>query len=451
MWLWGSYGRDQINLITAGGATDNTTLEDFNAKFNWQIVPSNTVDVWYLRSDKLKFGRNAGLTRPQETSWNQTLPQNTWKVADSQIVGSSLFLTAQYNGLNGDFTLDPQGDPNRQTFIDEGGVWHNTYEFFAGPRPQRQVKADTSYFFNAGTVGNELKAGFGYLKSRRPVDLAVAGLADCRSTRVRDRPAAQTYGDLFDCGGPCATITRQSNLSIDNKYYSAYLQDAITFDRLTVNLGVRWDQQYGNNNPTTILGNPTPVRRGRHRADGRLSGRQQAVHVERLAAARRSDLRVRLEPDDGVQGELLALRRGPRNEHDGPDQSDQLGVLRVLRLERRQRRRARRARRGRRLRSVQPDHVAQRRPGQPGCRGLAELVRSGIPRAEDLGGRRQAWITSSCRRSRSERPTLTANSRDSSTAIRRASRARTTRSTGRSAARCRPRWEAARTRPRSTS
>ncbi|HEY7113566.1 MAG TPA: TonB-dependent receptor, partial [Thermoanaerobaculia bacterium] len=65
MWLWGSYGRDQINLITAGGATDNTTLEDFNAKFNWQIVPSNTVDVWYLRSDKLKFGRNAGLTRPQ--------------------------------------------------------------------------------------------------------------------------------------------------------------------------------------------------------------------------------------------------------------------------------------------------------------------------------------------------------------------------------------------------
>ncbi|HTO77041.1 MAG TPA: TonB-dependent receptor, partial [Thermoanaerobaculia bacterium] len=26
MWLWGSYGRDQINLITAGGATDNTTL-----------------------------------------------------------------------------------------------------------------------------------------------------------------------------------------------------------------------------------------------------------------------------------------------------------------------------------------------------------------------------------------------------------------------------------------
>ena len=109
LWLWGSYGRDQINLITANGLLDRTTLEDFNAKLNWQIVPSNAADVWYLRSDKLKFGRSAGPTRPQPTSWDQTTPQNTWKFEDSQIVGSNLFFTAQYNGANGNFTLTPEG------------------------------------------------------------------------------------------------------------------------------------------------------------------------------------------------------------------------------------------------------------------------------------------------------------------------------------------------------
>src|SRR5262249_1988622 len=31
----------------------------------------------------------------------------------------------------------------------------------------------------------------------------------------------------------------------------------ITVDRLTINLGVRWDRQYGNNAATTIIGNPT--------------------------------------------------------------------------------------------------------------------------------------------------------------------------------------------------
>src|SRR5215470_7222126 len=110
LWLWGSYGRSQINLLVPPTSLlDRTTLEDFNAKLNWQIVPSNAFDGWYLRSDKLKFGRSAGPTRPQPTSWDQTLPQNTWKLEDSQIVGSNLFLTAQYNGINGNFTLFPEG------------------------------------------------------------------------------------------------------------------------------------------------------------------------------------------------------------------------------------------------------------------------------------------------------------------------------------------------------
>jgi hypothetical protein len=126
---------------------------------------------------------------------------------------------------------------------------------FDSARPQRQVKADLSYFLNTGSVGNEIKAGFSYLKAgaRSSSHWPGNGTAFNGSGPL----AEQVYGDLFDCNEPCATITRMSNLSIENKYWSAYLQDSITFDRLTVNLGVRWDQQYGNNRPTVILGNPT--------------------------------------------------------------------------------------------------------------------------------------------------------------------------------------------------
>ncbi len=265
IWLWGAYGRDQINLITAAQTADRTTLEDFNAKLNWQVIPSNSVDVWYLRSDKLKFGRSGGSTRPQATTWDQTTPQNTWKVADSQIVGSSFFISAQYNGANGDFTLTPEGSPlgsgpAHQVFYDSEGVWHNSYLVFTSQRPQRQVKTDLSYFFNTGNIGHELKGGFSYLN------------AGARSSSVWPGNGSEFTGDFGPATGPlaqqvfgspgngcgqCVTITRQTNLNIENKYYSAYLQDAITFDRLTVNLGVRWDQQYGNNNPTVIEANPS--------------------------------------------------------------------------------------------------------------------------------------------------------------------------------------------------
>jgi hypothetical protein len=251
LWIWGSYGRDQINLITALGSSDKTTLENLNAKLNWQIVPSNAATGWWMHSDKTKFGRDAAPDRPPETSWDQTTPQNTWKVEDSQVFSTNLFASVQYNGLNGNFTLDPQGG-NQQVFLDAGGVWHNSFQVYAAPRPQRQVKGDVSFFFNTGQVGHELKAGFGYLKTGArshsiwPGD-AVGGLA------------GGTYGDLFDCSGdeivPCATITRRSNLVVDNKYYSGFLQDTISLDRLSINVGLRYDYQTGENAATVVPAN----------------------------------------------------------------------------------------------------------------------------------------------------------------------------------------------------
>ena len=249
LWIWGSYGRSQINLVTAGGASDKTTLENLNGKLNWQIVPSNAMTGWWMHSDKIKFGRSAGPTRPQETTWDQTTPQNTWKVDDSQVFSPNVFASVQYNGINGNFTLDPEGG-NRQAFIDAEGVWHNSYQIYAAPRPQRQGKGEVSVFFNTGNVGHELKAGFGYLPTGARSHSIWPGNA------VGDL-AGGTYGSLFDCEVPCAVITRQSNLVVDNEYWSGFLQDAITLDRFSINVGVRYDKQTGENAATVVPGNPS--------------------------------------------------------------------------------------------------------------------------------------------------------------------------------------------------
>ena len=249
LWIWGSYGRSQINLVTAGGASDKTTLENLNGKLNWQIVPSNAMTGWWMHSDKIKFGRSAGPTRPQETTWDQTTPQNTWKVDDSQVFSPNVFASVQYNGINGNFTLDPEGG-NRQAFIDAEGVWHNSYQIYAAPRPQRQGKGEVSVFFNTGNVGHELKAGFGYLTTGARSHSIWPGNA------VGDL-AGGTYGSLFDCEVPCAVITRQSNLVVDNEYWSGFLQDAITLDRFSINVGVRYDKQTGENAATVVPGNPS--------------------------------------------------------------------------------------------------------------------------------------------------------------------------------------------------
>ena len=253
MWLWGSFGQDQINLVTLGGSQTKTTLLDFNSKFNWQIVPSNSAELWYMRSDKQVFGRGAGPTHPQPTTWDQVLPQNTWKIQDSQVFSSSFFASATYSGLNGNFVLSPEGGFNTQTFLDADGVWQNTYQLYSAPRPARTVKADSSYFFNTGPMGHEVKAGFSYQHVAATSSTAWTPF----DTGHGNNLAAATYGDLYDCGIPCAVITRNGGFGVDGKYWGAYLGDTITFDRLTINAGLRWDEQYGTNRASVIPANPS--------------------------------------------------------------------------------------------------------------------------------------------------------------------------------------------------
>src|SRR5262249_52904795 len=66
IWLWGSYGRQQIDLLTTTNFPDKTTLEDINGKLNWQVIPSNALTGFYLRGDKRKQGRSASIQRPPE-------------------------------------------------------------------------------------------------------------------------------------------------------------------------------------------------------------------------------------------------------------------------------------------------------------------------------------------------------------------------------------------------
>ena len=69
------------------GSTEPTgpdDAEDFNAKLNWQIVPSNVFDIWYPRSNKLKFRK----VRPPSGPDPGTDDSQNVEVRGPQIIGS---------------------------------------------------------------------------------------------------------------------------------------------------------------------------------------------------------------------------------------------------------------------------------------------------------------------------------------------------------------------------
>ena len=164
LWIWGSYGDQTVDLRTANGLVDKTDLPTWNGKINAQLAASNSLTLFAFNNAKKKQGRNAGPSRPQETTWDQSKfgPSPTaYKVEDTQIFGNSFFITGMYSKVNGGFQLQPEGG-EKLPFRDSSLQWHNSFFQIEIERPQQQARLDASNFFNTGNLSHELKYGAGY-------------------------------------------------------------------------------------------------------------------------------------------------------------------------------------------------------------------------------------------------------------------------------------------------
>ncbi len=239
LWVWGSYGKQKVKLLTIADVSDNTDLKTYNGKLNAQIASNNSATAFILNSDKTKIGRNAGPTRPQETTWDQGHfgPKPTaWKAEDTHIFSSSFYLTGLYSKVYGGFQLAPEGGLDVTSYVDATATWHNTFFLNSTLRPQTQYKADASNFFNTGAVSHELKFGAGF-REAEVTSLTQWGGAGI----VYNGPAF--FGTSFNV----LAVARNGGASVRTDYKNVYLQDTLTSGNLTANIGLRYDIQNGDN------------------------------------------------------------------------------------------------------------------------------------------------------------------------------------------------------------
>lgn len=232
LWAWGTFGRTDINNITLVGSHDQTFLYNPAIKVDGQINNNIRANFTWFNGNKEKFGRSAGVTRPPETAWNQTGPTNMYKEEGNFVVGDSLFLAARYAYISSGFSLIPPGGSSAEVFQDAAGVYHNSYVSFSTNRPQYFGGADGSYF----KKNHEVKFGFTYRKT--PVTSNSAWPGNNIVT--------------FDNGYPNlqAEAIQPFVIGSTGHYASLYATDTITFDRLTVIAGLRYDHQASSLDPT---------------------------------------------------------------------------------------------------------------------------------------------------------------------------------------------------------
>jgi hypothetical protein len=239
LWAWGAYGKTDVTLLTLSNTPDQTILENVSFKANGQATSAVRGSYTFFRGDKQKFGRGASPTKTPPTTWNQSGPSPFHKAEGNIVAGNNLFLTGRYAYVGGGFQLTPQGGLDTNWFIDDAGVYRGSYIHYETVRPQWTGAADGNFFVGS----HEIKFGFGWRRT------------DVDSTTIVPGNSIVTYHDGYP--NMIAEVAMwEDNTSVASRYIHAYVGDTITFDRMTLNLGVRWDRATSSVNELSQPGNP---------------------------------------------------------------------------------------------------------------------------------------------------------------------------------------------------
>ena len=226
LWAWGSWGKTDVRIRTLTNVLDRTLLDNTAFKTQLQVTDALRAGFTYFRGDKKKFGRGASATRPDETTFNQAGPTDMYKGEGNLVVGNNLFVTVRGAYIESGFSLTPRGGMDKQVYIDDDGVWHNSAYFYSSDRPQRTVMAEGNWFRGK----HEVKFGLGWRKA----------VVNSITQWAGDKSYTQHIGypDLL------VAFTRDQVDNTEGAYAHYFASDTISWDRLTLTAGLRIDQNW---------------------------------------------------------------------------------------------------------------------------------------------------------------------------------------------------------------
>jgi hypothetical protein len=251
LWFWGSYVEQDIRLYRRQvNGIDRTVLKTYNLKANWQATAKDMFSFLWFNGDKEKYGRSLGFSgiEARTATWNQGgyfsdgWPRGLWKVQNDRPWSANFFTSLKYAFYNTGFTLDPIGGLDQQAGWSSrlGQTFGSTWGYYY-LRPQHTINIDNDYFLTGLGGNHNFKVGFGW----RRVDSGFQGLAPGDMNFAFDDPGPFKYVLMY----------REANSTDRTHYTNFYLGDTITFDRLTLDLGVRYDRQGGEALPSNTQAN----------------------------------------------------------------------------------------------------------------------------------------------------------------------------------------------------
>lgn len=257
IWWWGSYGVQEIKTTIITGSKDDTMLTNLAGKINLQIIPENRFEFFIHSGKKEKFGRSSSSADP--LGWNQRgkyhFGSPIIKFQDEHMFGDSLFVSAQYGFTDAGFgmwpVVDLDGGDARWYDVENDRTYNSSWWFFSG-RPHKVYKINATYY-NDELFGasHEIKFGAEYVdrgntwtSQSSGANMVINYNYNSRTVDWDGDGTADVVKDLPN-GFDIRRITLYPTWSGENKTkaLALYFSDTLSFGRVNLLLGLRYDRQ----------------------------------------------------------------------------------------------------------------------------------------------------------------------------------------------------------------
>jgi hypothetical protein len=294
-WIWGSFGKQNVgvgvvNFYQPTAAcqafkstavalaasidtvnkclnTDLTVLRTTNLKAEVQLFKGNKISIFNNFAGKTRNARNASDNNPIETTVRQgpvptsfgawgwrTGPNPVYKAGDQWVVSDRLLLDVQWAHIANNFITDfhtPDLATVQPTLVVSTGLNGRSASQGVNIRPVNSVNVNMNYFLPATMGGDHaLKVGGYWRDAYSESDSHRGGNATARY------PTSITNDCSIAATGCQAELTRDGQSIYDLLNVSAYGQDTWTRNRLTMQLGVRYDRIHDQALAASVAANP---------------------------------------------------------------------------------------------------------------------------------------------------------------------------------------------------
>jgi hypothetical protein len=245
LWFFGS-ARDYTTLEQVIGFQKDfkSNLRNYTARVNSEVARGNQLSGFWTYNKKFQPNRGAGLTQPNAIGTiNQQSPKNLFNLNWTSVISQTRFLEASSTYFHmhwpsrfaDEFYSLPDGEKTSTMQNLTTGV------FFNGPEPTGERLRDayryqtniafTQYLDDFLGASHQLKSGF-----EQWVGWGTDGFGIFNDTRLQFR------NDANGVAQPAQILAY--NTPLDQKThmrnFAAFVQDRASFERLTLNLGLRW-------------------------------------------------------------------------------------------------------------------------------------------------------------------------------------------------------------------